>query len=214
MPIKYPIQYELHPPQIGVGMRWLTVTLRNIGDEELSGLDVRLNSMDDYNIRVFGTGNYIPELYSNEDRAVAFQVSANVTTSLYVTLDGWSAGAPFHWESPAILVMVGQEDAELVSLFTMTEPYPPSGEPLEVEATVRSMAHSTGMQLELWVEAPSGSFDQLEEVELGELEAGKLVRHTAEFVPHEVGLYKIYAYLQSEVRRIGRQIEQVYVREA
>lgn len=214
MPIKYPMQYEIDPTQIGVGMRWLTVALRNVGDEELNGLDVRLNSMDDYNIRVFGTGNYIPQLYPDEDRAIPFQLSANATTSLYVTLDGWRAGAPFHWESPAVIVMVGQEEAELVSLFTMTKPYPPSGEPIEVEATVRSMAHSTGMRLELWEEAPGGSFDQLEEVGLGELEAGELVRHTAEFVPQEVGLYKIYAYLYSEVRRIGRQIEQVYVKEA
>jgi hypothetical protein len=213
MAIRYPIQYELSPKQISSGMRWLTLTVKNIGADDLTSLDVRLNSLDTWSLYVYGTGAYIPVLKPNEERELHFQVSANVTASLYASMDGWEDGEPFHWESPAILMTVGQEVAELVNLFAMTEPYPLLGKQLRCEATVRSLTESQGLRLEFWADTPSGDFEELATVETKQLEAGEEVRYTAEITPEEEGLYTVYAYLYDGVRRIGREKEYVYVQE-
>ena len=44
MPTQYPIEYRLEPTTISIGARWLTLTIKNVGDENLIGLDVKLNS--------------------------------------------------------------------------------------------------------------------------------------------------------------------------
>jgi hypothetical protein len=58
MPIKQPIQYDINPKNIDVGTRWLALTLRNIGTEDLALLDVRLNSLDAYSINVYGSNTF------------------------------------------------------------------------------------------------------------------------------------------------------------
>lgn len=55
MPIKYPVQYNLVPYSVGLdivpmGPRWLMLTLKNIGDDSLVDLDVRLYAPHSYNI--------------------------------------------------------------------------------------------------------------------------------------------------------------------
>lgn len=119
MAIKYPLEYELTPKSIATGRHWVTLSLQNIGAQDLTGLDASLNSLDAYSISVLGTGSYISILSPNERRELPFQVSANRTGSLYVTVDGWQDGERFHWESPGIPVTVGAEVAELVSLFAI-----------------------------------------------------------------------------------------------
>lgn len=213
MGIRYPIQYDLNPKTIDVGRRWLTLELENIGAENLTGLDVRLNTLDVYSISVYGTGSYISALDPNEEQMISFQVSANSTGSVYVSIDGWRDGESFHWESPGVLVTVGREVAELGSLFAMTEPYPPLRKTIRCEANVRGLAESEGLRLEFWADTPSGEFEELATVETKQLSAGEEARYAAEITPEEEGLYTLYAYLYDGVRRIGREVETVYVRQ-
>lgn len=44
--IKFPLEYELTPSLLEAGRHWVTLHLKNIGTENLTGLDVKLNSLD------------------------------------------------------------------------------------------------------------------------------------------------------------------------
>jgi hypothetical protein len=214
MAIKYPIEYTLKPRSIDAGRQWMTLRIKNIGANDLTALDVRLNSLDAYSLSVFGTGSYISLLRPNEEREIPFQVSANQSANLYVTLDGRENGQRFHWESPGLPITVGKEAAELVSVFAMTEPYSYIGERIKCEATVRGLGYSEGLTIEFWVDTPGDRFEELAVVETKALSAGEEATYSAEITPDEEGLYTVYAYLYDGVRRIGRQVEHVYVREA
>jgi hypothetical protein len=211
---RYPIEYRLNPTHMEPGWRWLTLTLRNAGSEDLAGLDVRLNSLDDYSLRTISTGSYIPLLKPDEERVEAFQVAANRSGELYISVEGMQGVSYFHWESPTILVTVGREPAELARLFAVSEPYPPLRERIRIEATVRGSGDSEGLRLEIWAETPDGRFEALAEIETKALSAGEESTYAAEFIPQEEGAYTIYAYLYDDMRRIGRKTEELYVRAA
>lgn len=214
MPVKFPITYQLTPENIDMGRHWLSLTIQNIGPDDLSGLDINVNSLDVYSIGVLGTGSYVSLLEANEERTIPFQVSANRTGSLYITIDGWQDGERFHWESPAILITVGKEVAELTRLFAMTEPYAIIGEKIRCEATVLGLSDSEGLTLEFWADTPSGELEELAIVETKALSPAEEATYSAEINPEEEGPYTIYAYLYDGVRRIGREVEYVYVKEA
>ena len=214
MAIKYPLEYELTPSSIDTGRHWVTLRLKNIGTQDLTGLDINLNSLDAYSISVLGTGSYVSILRPDETREIPFQVSANRTGSLYLTLDGWKGGGRFHWESPGMPITVGAEVAKLVSLFAMTEPYSVVGERIRCEATIRGLSTSEGLKLEFWADTPGGAFEELAIVETKALDPGEEATYSAEVTPDDDGLYTVYAYLYDRVRRIGREVEYVYVREA
>lgn len=211
MAIKYPIEYELVPTSIDPGRSWVTLSLKNIGNQDLTGLEVNLNSLDAYSVSALGTGSYVSTLKADEEQSIPFQLSANRTASLYVTIDGWRDGNRFHWESPGILVTVGSDVAQLVSLFAMTEPYPILGERVRCEATVRSLTESEGLTLEFWADTPSGEFEELASVETKALSPNEEASYSAEVTPDEEGLHTIYAYLYDGVKRIGRRIEHIHV---
>lgn len=211
MAIKYPIEYELVPTSIDTGRNWVTLNLKNIGNQDLIGLDVNLNSLDAYSVSALGTGSYVSSLKADEEQAIPFQLSANRTASLYITIDGWRDGNRFHWESPGILVTVGSDVAQLVSLFAMTEPYPILGQKVRCEATVRSLTESGGLTLEFWADMPSGEFEELASVETKALAPDEEATYSAEVTPDEEGLYTIYAYLYDGANRIGRRIEHIHV---
>lgn len=213
MGIRYPIRYELSPSTIDTGSRWVTVTLKNVGAETLSGLDVNLNSFDTYSVTVFGTGRYISILAPGQEQLLSFQVSALYSTSVYITVDGLRDSDSFHWESPYIPLTVGQEVAELVSVFAMTQPYPPLQEKLNVEATVRGIRQTDdGLELQFWASTPSGKFEELARVETKSLDPGEEVTYSAEITPEESGMHTIYAYLYDDGKRIDRETEHVYAR--
>jgi hypothetical protein len=214
MGVKFPFRYELKPLAIAEGIHWLTVDLENMGSERLSRLDVRLNSLDAYSVSPYGTGSYLDRLDPQEQRMFPFRVSAARSGRLYVTVDGWRDLESFHWESPSILVVVGEPVAELVSLFALTEPYPPPNRKIRCEAKIRGVSKSEGLVLEMWADTPSGDFEELAVVEIKELTAGEEVEYGAEITPQEQGLYTIYAYLYDGATRIGHQVEYVYVRES
>ncbi len=211
---KYPVEYELKPKHIEAGARWLTLTLKNISDETLAGLDVKLNSLDTYAIQVSGTGsNYIPSLESDEKEELPFQILATGNGSLYISMDGLQNGVPFHWESPGLPIIVGHEVAELVSLFALTEPYPALGEQIRCEATVRSLAESEGLRLEFLVETADGEFEGLEDMETEKLAADETERYIATLMPQEPGLHTVHAYLYDGAKRIGHEMDRVDVQD-
>jgi hypothetical protein len=213
MAVKHPIEYELSPKNVSAGMRWLTLRLKNVGEANLIGMDVKLNSLDAYDIYVYGTGSYVAVLKPGEEEIVPFQTLATATGRLYASLDGWQGSALFHWESPRIAVSVGDDVAKLTSLFALTQPYPRRGERIRFEAVLRGSSQSERLRLEFWAETPSGEFIELGQVETQTLSNDEQARYSAEITPDEEGMYTIYAYLYDGARRIGHEVEQVYVKE-
>ena len=47
MAIKYPLEYELTPSSIDTGRHWVTLRLKNAGIQDLTGLDINLDSLLD-----------------------------------------------------------------------------------------------------------------------------------------------------------------------
>lgn len=76
------------------------------------------------------------------------------------------------------------------------------------------MSQSEGLKLEFWADTPGGEFEELAIVETKALKPGEEATYSAEVTPGQDGLYTIYAYLYDGVRRIGREVEYVYVRQA
>lgn len=206
MPTRHPIEYNLEPRTIHMGMRWLTVTLKNIGDKELTNLDVRLNSRDTYSINALGEGTYHAALRPGAEEEFAFHVAANASGPVYVTIDGLEGGQPFHWETPDLEIGVHDEVAELVSLFALDAPAR-LGEPIQVEATIRGMSPSEGLILEFWCECPDGEFRSLVKRPTDYLEPGQKARYRFHITPEKEGIYILHAYLYDGARRIGHRTE-------
>jgi hypothetical protein len=106
---------------------------------------------------------------------------------------------------------VGRKPAELKNVFVMTEPYPPLGGPLKVEATVLGLQQSEGLDLEFCAESPSGQFQELAKIETKRLSPGEKVQYSAEITPKEEGLYTVTACLYDNFERVGRETDYVYV---
>jgi hypothetical protein len=101
---KYPIEYELNPTEIEKGTNWVTLKLKNIGNQTLKNLDAQLHSVDTYNLSIFGswwsgTGQLITELRPNKEVRLVFRVNAIGSANIYATLKGREDGKYFWWES-------------------------------------------------------------------------------------------------------------------
>ena len=70
---KKPFEFELKPDNIEAGVKWLTITLKNIGFEILEALEVQLNSLNSYAISVFGSGDYTPVLQPDNKKTFIFR---------------------------------------------------------------------------------------------------------------------------------------------
>jgi len=208
---RHPIEYELAPRIVSAGLRWLTLTLKNVGSENLIGLDVKLNSVDAYSIHVYGTGEFVQVLKPGQEEVLPFQALVNATSRVYVSLDGWEGAELFHWESPRIQIRVGEDVATLVSLFALTKPYPHLGEQIRVQATLQGATESEDLRLEFWAETPGEEFIELGTVEPKDLAAGEEVRYAVEITPTQEGMYTLYAYLYDGAKRMGHELEQIFV---
>ena len=125
---KFPIEYEISPKSVRGGRSWLTVRIENISEDPLTGLNVRLNSLDTYAIEVMQDAELVSSLAPDEEEELHFQVAAQRSGGVYISVDGRWAGEPFHWESPSRRIAVGDELAELVSVFVLSEPQPRRGD--------------------------------------------------------------------------------------
>jgi hypothetical protein len=216
---KCPIEYELTPTEIDVGPNWVTLKLKNIGRETLRYLDIQLHSLDTYNLTVygtglFGTGHYLPNLESDEEREVNFRVNAVGSANVYVTIKARRLGGQyFAWESGWTNLKISEEKAEIGHLLVLSNPYTTIGETISAEATIKGLKKSTGLKLEIWVEAPIGKSEQQASTEIKDLSVGEEARYTAEFTPKQMGYYTIYAYLYDGWRRIGYKTESIFARE-
>jgi hypothetical protein len=217
--LKYPIEYEVTPTEIQTETNWVTLKLKNIGNETLKDLDVQLHSMDTYNLSVYGTwwegaGHHLRELGPNKENEVVFRVNAIGSADVYATVKGREDGQFFWWESSFTRINVSDEKAYLESLLVLSNPYTTIGKTLSAEATVKGLEKGAGLKLEFWVETPSGKNELQATIEIKDLPVGEEARYTAEFTPKETGFYTIYAYLYDGWRRIGFKTETIYARQA
>jgi hypothetical protein len=212
---KYPIEYELNPTEIEKGTNWVTLKLKNIGNEALSDLDVQLHSVDTYNLTVYGTwwsggGQHITELRPNRETQLTFRVNAIGSADAYATLKGRVDGKFFWWESSWTNLHISDEAARIGHLLVLSNPYTPIGKTISAEATVRGLRRNGGLKLEFWVETPSGKNELQAKIDIKDLPVGEEARYTAEFTPKEAGFYTIYVYLYAGYMRIGYKTETIY----
>jgi len=212
---KYPIEYEFNPTEIEKGSNWVTVKLKNMGNETLENLDVQLHSVDTYNLSVFGSwfygaGQHVAKLGSKEESDLLFQVNATGSADVYATIKGRKDGENFWWESGYTRILVSDEKAYLESLWVLSNPYTTIGKTLSAEATVKGLRKGGGLKLEFWVEPPAGKFEEQAKIDIKELSVGEEARYTAEFTPKETGRYAVYAYLYDGWRRIDHKKDYIY----
>ncbi len=206
MAAKFPVEYQIKPMSVSAGRSWLTVAVKNISEDALTDLNVRLNSLDTYAIDVEDDAAFVSSLDAGEQTELDYQVAGRQSGGVYLSLDGRWGGEPFHWESPVRRIAVGDEVAELVSVFAVSDPHPRAGEPITVEATLRGLTPSSGLVLEFWVETPAGDSISVDKTATEPLGVGEVETYKADpFVPEQEGIYVIHAYLFDGTRRIGHE---------
>lgn len=204
MGAKFPIAYEIEPESIRAGRSWLTISLSNVSQDPLTGLNVRLNSLDTYAIEVVEDAQFVSALEPDDEVALRYRVRARTSGGIYVSADGRWGGEPFHWESPARRIAVGAQTAELVSVFVLSDPEPRRGESVTIEATLRGLTTASGLILEFWVETPSGESISVDKTATELLNPGEVATYKSDpFVPEEEGIYVIHVYLFDGMRRIA-----------
>jgi hypothetical protein len=212
---KYPIEYELTPKEIQTETNWVTLKLKNIGNETLKDLDVQLHSLDTYNLTVHGSwwegaGHHINDLGPNETNEVVFRVNAIGPADVYATLKGRKDKNPFWWESSLTRINVSDEKAYLERLVVLSNPYTTIGKTISTEATVKGLTKTGGLKLEFWVETPSGKNEMQAKIDIKDLPVGEEARYTTEFTPTETGRYDVYVYLYDGWKRIDHKMAYVY----
>jgi hypothetical protein len=85
---KDPFQYELSPQTLEKGMHWLTLRLKNEGNDILRDLDIMLHCRDSLLISFRDPHDFIAVLRPDEEKSLFFQVDASGTTDLYVSING------------------------------------------------------------------------------------------------------------------------------
>ena len=96
-------------------------------------------------------------------------------------------------------------------LLYLSNPYGTIGRELEVEATVKGLGNSDGLDLEFWADTPSGRYEELAKIKTKKLSRGEEASYTAKITPKEEGYYTIYASLYDNLRRIVRDSEILWV---
>lgn len=121
-------------------------------------------------------------------------------------MDGERDGESFHWESPDLKVTVSEEAAELISLLAASEP---EEGVIRCEAKLRGRVQSEGRRLELWVDTPPGVSEELASIATKSLGSGEEARYVFDMVVVVEGRYRVYAYVYSGSKRIGRGTETI-----
>jgi hypothetical protein len=207
---KYPIEYELSPKTLEQGTHWLTLRLKNIGDESLHNLDIRIHSTDSLQISFRDSSDHIYRLQPDEENFLGFQVDVHGTASVYFSIRYFKAGGSFHWDSPWIIQQVLGNVAELEGIL-VSNSYGIIGRELEAEATIKGLGNSDGLDLQFWAESPSGKYEELADIKTKKLSRGEEASYTAKITPKEEGYYTVYASLYDNRRRIGRHSDTLWV---
>jgi hypothetical protein len=207
---KYPIEYELSPDILEKGTQWLTLRLKNAGDDSLHNLDIKIHSTDTLQISFRNPSDYIYRLQPDEEKFSNFQVDAHGTTALYISIRYFKEGGSFHWDSPWFREQVIGNVAELEGIL-VSNSYGAIGKELEIEATVKGLDDSEGLRLVFWTDTPSGKYEELAEIKTKKLSRGEEVSYTANITPKEKGYYTVYANLYDNSQRIGRDSDTIWV---
>ena len=207
---KFPFEYELSPNTLEKGTQWLTLWLKNIGDESLHALDLTMHSADSHQISFRNPSGYINRLQPEEEIFSNFQVDAHVTTALYFSIRYFKEGGSFHLDSPWIRNKVLGEVAELEGIL-VSNTYGVIGRELEAEATIKGLDNSNGLDLQFWVDTPSGEHEEIAEIKTKKLSPGEEASYTTKITPKEVGYYTVYASSYNNGRRIGRDSDSLWV---
>jgi len=212
MRMKYPLEIEMVPKEIDTGTRWVTLRLKNIGKKNLRNLNVQLNSRDTFFLRPLSPSKFIFELPPGEEEWISYQISAEGSANLYVTIDGYEEERFFTYESPNINLKVIGQLAELQSVLAVTEPYPPLGETMKCDANIIALENTEGLNLEFWVDTPSGEFKNLADIQTKEFKPGEEATYSAEITPKESGVYRIHAYLYYNNTRIDHETDVIHIK--
>jgi hypothetical protein len=207
---KYPIEYELGPDILEKGTQWLALRLKNVGDDSLHNLDIKMHSTDSLQISFRSPSDYIYRLLPDEEKFLSFQVDAHGTTALYFSIRYFKEGGSFHWDSPWIREQVLGDVAELEGIL-VSNSYGVIGRELEVEATIKGLGNSDGLDLQFWADTPSGKHEELAEIKTKKLSRGEEASYTTKITPKEEGYYTVYASLYDNRRRIGRDSDTLWV---
>jgi len=207
---KYPFGYELTPEALEKGTRWLTLWLKNIGNDSVHNMDINMHSTDSLQISLRKSSNHIFRLKPDEESILSFQVDAHGTTALYFSVRYFREGGSFHWDSPWIREQVLGEVAELERIL-VSNSYGTTGRELVVEAAIKGLDISDGLDLQFWADTPSGEHEELAEIKTKKLSRDEKVSYTAKITPKEKGYYSIYGSLYDHNRRIGRKFDTIWV---
>ncbi len=199
----YPIEYELSPETLEKGTQWLTLRVKNEGEDDLHNLDIKMHPRDSFHISFINPSDYVYLLKPDEERYSSFQVNADGTTKIYVTINGRKNGSHLHWNSSWIREEVLGAPAELESIL-VSNPYGSIGRELEVEATVDGLGDSDGLRLVFWADTPSGKYEELAEIKTKKMSRGEEASYTVKISPKEEGYYTVYVTLYNNYQRIGR----------
>jgi|SRR6185437_4290896 len=211
MRLKYPIEYELRPETLDKGGQWLILRLKNIGDDKLHNLDIKMHSTDSLNISFRNPNTFVHLLAPNEEESLYFHVDAYATTAIYISIRYFKNGGYFHWDSPWIRKTVIGEVAELERIL-VSNPYGTIGRELDVEATVKGLGDSDGLDLEFWVNTPSTNYEELAKIKTKKLSRGEEASYVTKIIPREEGYYTVYANLYDDNRRIDRDSDTIWVK--
>jgi hypothetical protein len=203
---KCPIEYELSPGTIEKGTHWLSVRLKNTGDDHLKNLNIKMHSLDLVHISFRNPNHYIYNLEPDEEKYFEVEVEA------YCILVFVDAGMEdhFHWDSGLMREHVLGDPAEIERVF-VSSPYSNIDGELEVEAVVKGLSDSNGLGLAFWAETPSGKFEELADMKTRKMSRGDETAYKAKLKPKEDGYYTVYVNLYDDYRNIARAYDTLYV---
>ena len=207
---KRPIEYELTPETLERGTHWMTLRLKNKGDDALQNLNVKMHSIDSVHISFRNPHAYIYLLKPNEEKYLNFQVEANGTSHLYISIHGRRNGDHFHWDSPLLREEVLGDPAEIERIF-VSNPYGTIGRELEVEAVIKGLGHSEGLNLAFWADTPSDEYEEIAEMKIRRMSKGDEASYKAKIKPKEEGTYTVYVNLYDDYRLIDRDYDMIWV---
>jgi len=170
-----------------------------------------VHTLDSYSINVLGTGQHVSTLRPEDETVIPFQIEAAVTGEVYASVSALTSEGPISVDSPWVTVNVVGNVAELVSVFAITMPYTPMGQPVKIEATVKGLSLSENLDLEFWVRKPAGDVVVLCRIAIGKLSGGEQQRYSTELIPREEGFHTIHAYLYDHNKRIGLKSDTIWV---
>ena len=206
--VKPPFEYELTPETLEKGIHWLTLRLKNKGDDDLQYLDVKIHPIDSLHISFRNHNDYIFRLRPEEERHLDFQVEANGTSHLYISVHGRRNGDKFHWDSPLLREEVLGNPAEIEYISVTNGDI---GGEIEAEAIVKGMRDSEGLKLVFWIDTPSGKYEEIQEIKTRKLSKGEEASYEAKIKPKEEGFYTIYANLYDDHGPIDRDYDIIWV---